>query len=416
MKRLLGLIFVLLTALPLKAAEGQERREIVVHFPRAAAAIDSTYLGNSSVLQALTNELGALSADSAITITQITIDSYTSPEGELRLNQKLAARRSEAMLQYLCSECSMSEDLIQIHNRGIAWDMLSEMVLASATPYKSEVVDIINTIPEETWRRARPTDRWQTLVDSRIKHLMELRYGRPYRYMEENIFPYMRQSSVVTIYFRAKPKPIAEPEPEIVIELPAIAEPPLPIAPERESRSPLRFALKTNLLYDLAMMPNIELEIPFKSRWSIAGEWICPWWVSKNNGYALQLLSGQVEARYWFGSRDGRAQLTGLFAAIYAGGGLYDLQWNSNGYQGEFFVASGISAGYAHTINKSGSLRMEYSLGFGYLKTNYRYYEGKDDNEFLVWQHNGNYSWLGPTKAKISLAWFINLKRGGRNE
>ena len=107
--------------------------------------------------------------------------------------------------------------------------------------------------------------------------------------------------------------------------------------------------------------------------------------------------------------------MTGWFAGFYAGGGLYDLQYKSEGYQGEFFIAAGLSGGYAHTINKKGNLRMEYSLGIGYLQTNYRHYIGMEDNKYLVWQNDGKYSWFGPTKLKVSLVWMLNFnkKKGG---
>ncbi len=176
----------------------------------------------------------------------------------------------------------------------------------------------------------------------------------------------------------------------------------------------IKFALKTNLLYDLLLTPSFELEVPIGDRWSVAGEWIFPWWITRNNGNALQIMSGQVEGRYWFGDRNNKPQLTGWFAGFYAGGGLYDLQWKNNGYQGEFYIAAGFAGGYAHTINKSGSLRMEYSLGVGYLNTEYRYYEGMQNNEYLVWQHDGRYTWIGPTKAKVSLVWMINWRRGSK--
>ncbi len=176
-------------------------------------------------------------------------------------------------------------------------------------------------------------------------------------------------------------------------------------------------ALKTNLLFDVVTVLNAELEVPIKNNWSIAAEGLFPWWVTKDNGNALQINAGFLEGRYWFGSKEKRAKipvLTGWFAGVYAGGGLYDLQLKNNGYQGEFFLAAGVSGGWAHTINKSGSLRMEYSVGVGYLKTNYRYYEGREDNRYLVWQSDGRYSWLGPTKAKVSLVWLISNKKGGR--
>jgi len=37
-------------------------------------------------------------------------------------------------------------------------------------------------------------------------------------------------------------------------------------------------AIKTNLLFDLATILNVEVELPLAPNWSVAGEWIFPWW------------------------------------------------------------------------------------------------------------------------------------------
>ncbi len=58
--------------------------------------------------------------------------------------------------------------------------------------------------------------------------------------------------------------------------------------------------MKTNLLYDVLLAPSFEVEVPIGNRWNVAGEWIFPWWTTKDNCNALQILSGQVEGRYWF--------------------------------------------------------------------------------------------------------------------
>ena len=168
------------------------------------------------------------------------------------------------------------------------------------------------------------------------------------------------------------------------------------------------FALKTNLLFDAALMPNIELELPIGKRWSLNAEYIFPWWLINDDRYCLQLLMGGLEGRYWFGNREKRQALTGHFAGLYAGGGKYDLQWDTKGYQGEFFIAAGISYGYAHPIARN--LRLEYNIGIGMLRTNYRHYHTRDNHRTLLWQENGEYTWLGPTKLKVSLVWLINRK------
>ena len=179
------------------------------------------------------------------------------------------------------------------------------------------------------------------------------------------------------------------------------------IAPGKSRRRPL-FAVKTNLLFDAALMPNIELEVPIGKRWSLNGEYMFPWWLINDDRYCLQILMGGLEVRYRPGKRSGRDVLTGHFIGPYAGGGKYDLQWDKNGYQGEFFIAAGVSYGYAHSIARN--LRLEYNIGIGMLRTDYRHYHSRDNHRTLLWQENGEYTWLGPTKLKISLVWLITGK------
>lgn len=185
--------------------------------------------------------------------------------------------------------------------------------------------------------------------------------------------------------------------------------------PKSHSLEPVRknafLALKTNLLFDALLMPNFEIEVPLGDRWSVQGEYMFPWWVSKDDTRALQILSGGVEGRYWFGHRNRMERLAGHFLGLYAGGGMYDVEYRGAGYQGEFYIASGISYGYG--LRLSSDFRMEFSLGVGFLGTSYSRYNLKDNH--LVWQNDGRYTWIGPTKLKISLVWVLNRKeKGGR--
>lgn len=182
------------------------------------------------------------------------------------------------------------------------------------------------------------------------------------------------------------------------------------------------FALKTNLLFDLASALNVEIEFPIRERFSVAADWVFPWW-TQDNGRAdskrsrLQLLNGNLEGRYWFGNREKKRLLNGWFAGLYAGGGLYDVEWKGKGVQGEFFIAAGVSGGFAHKISRH--LSLEYALGVGVMRTDYRTYEAHfclDDTWYPIRQKRGRYTWIGPTRAKVSLVWLINdhRKKGGR--
>ena len=87
--------------------------------------------------------------------------------------------------------------------------------------------------------------------------------------------------------------------------------------------------------------------------------------------------------------------------------------FSRNGVQGNFFNV-GIGAGYAHSIAKN--LRLEYSLGLGLIRSDYHKYKMVKETNYgdikvvsFPWNKFYN-SFLGPTKAKISLVWLINYR------
>ena len=361
-----------------------------------------------------------------VEIDSIIITSYTSPIGGTR-NKELSSRRASELQRHLSSYTGISTDRILATGAGIDWAGLRSLVSASHMASKSSILDIIDNIPEETWAE---TVEGLTLVDSRNKHLMDLDLGLPYDWMDKHLFHELRRSSIIVKY-RVTPSSFDSAIPvstlyssltdslavdSSLVETPIVV-PTTPsdltsgISPKGYFQLPT-FALKTNLLFYALFIPNIEVEVPIGDRWSVQGEWMFPWWITKDNGNALQVLSGGVEGRYWLGSKSSRSRrefFTGHFVGIYGGGGIYDIQYQNDGYQGEFYISAGISYGYG--LRLSDHFNVEFSIGIGSLMTNYRAYEGEEDNKYLVWVRNGQYQWFGPTKAKISLVWLLGGKR-----
>ncbi|MFI3266654.1 MAG: DUF3575 domain-containing protein [Rikenellaceae bacterium] len=424
MKKVIGIITLLLLCMTSYGQAEQKSKEFKIYFEHKSHIIDVDFNGNRAVLNELSDFIAKLQQDSLTNISKIEVSSSTSPEGGRTLNDKLSESRSSSIYDYLTQSTSVPQNVIVLQSTGIDWQGLENLVAASDMQYKDEVLEILNNVPEETWSRVDPSDRWLTMTDSRNKHLMMLRGGRAYNYMFDAMYPELRQGTVATIYYERKPQPKPQPKPEPRPEPkpePVVEQPAAPVIVSK----PL-FALKTNLLFDAATLINVEVEVPIGQRWSIAGEWIFPWWTTCGNSgnswqkggstssrNTLQVLNGNIEGKYWFGDRTNRPVMTGWHLGLYAGGGLYDLEYDAEGYQGEFFIAAGISGGYAHTINKSGNLRMEYSLGVGYMQTDYRYYKehfGIDDTWHTMRQNNGEYTWIGPTRARVSLVWMLNRK------
>ena len=187
------------------------------------------------------------------------------------------------------------------------------------------------------------------------------------------------------------------------------------------------FAIKSNALFDLALTPNIEVEVPLgrDKRWSLMAEVWCPWYRFGHNSsgesnpyrrsdqrptrHAYQLLNIGVEARYWFAPRRNcaRPTLCGGFLGIYGSGGKYDMEFDSEGYQGEF-TSIGISGGYSWPISRHWNL--ELSAAVGYVGGPRVHYGGEFDDTRLIYRDNKTWHYFGPTKLKVSLVWVIGKK------
>ncbi len=432
MRRAINILVLLLLCFPAFGQTEQINREVEIYFRHNSFAIDLNYRQNRATLDEISDLISTLHDDSAYQIDRIEVNSYTSPEGGKQLNDLLSINRTNSLYDHLTRQMLLPDTLIVKNNSGTDWDGLHELIEASDLKYRDAVLHILDNTPEETWVRVRPNDRWLTLVDSRNKHLADLQGGVPYQDMFANIYPKLRRGSVVTIYYHTI-APIVAKEDPILAASPALfpdSEPTLDqlYIPEQQSsveyiRKPL-LAIKTNLLFDVATVLNISAELPIGNRLSLAGEWVFPWWTwddgtPESLRHRLQLLYGNIEARYWFGSRTDREVLTGWYAGLYTGGGKYDFEYDRTGVQGEFFVAAGLSAGYAHSINKMNTLRMEYSASLGVIQTNYRdynaiYADTYDEKWHPIRRSTGTYTYVGPTALKVSLVWMLyyNKKKG----
>lgn len=385
---------------------------LTLRFYLSRTEVDTIYMDNARTL----SRLNQLLADSSLVahIDSVHIFSYASPDGRQDSNIRLSLQRSLAVKDYLSTRYPyLDARRIRPRPQGEDWQGMRRLIAAAdSLPLRGEVLRIIDSTPDD--------ERCKAL----LKHIGG---GRPYRYIARHILPLLRNASVCTVYLRT-PLPALSGEDaqgagmeHIIGQADALHHGDyddrednnggnLPFqSSTHQVRRPL-FAIKTNLLFDLAMAPNIEVEIPLgkDNRWSVNAEWMFPWWLFEGDKYCFQILSGGVEGRYWLGNRSKHRALTGHFVGFYAGAGKYDLQWDRDGYQGEFYIASGISYGYALPIARN--LSLEFSIGIGLMRTSYEHYHTLDNYQTLLWQENGRYTWLGPTKAKISFVWLLGRK------
>ncbi len=158
-----------------------------------------------------------------------------------------------------------------------------------------------------------------------------------------------------------------------------------------------KFALKTNILYDAALMPNLEIEFMFNRRWSLLLEGNVAWWKNDPKHKYYQILMFSPEVRRWFFTKD---YWHGMYVGLFAGGGKYDLENGYTGYKGEGGMV-GVSLGYMWPITRY--LSLEAGLGAGYMFSRYEEYIPHDGH--YLYQRTKDLNYFGPLKLKLAIAW-----------
>ncbi len=377
---------------------------------------------------------------SAGDLDHIVVRAYASPDGLNKANQQLSVSRCKVIAEYIAKHTGVSPELIATEPGGIAWDELKSLVLANPdVPSREKVLDILENTPVWVF------DSAGKIIDGRKKQLMDLGRGVPYRWMLTNLFPELRNAVAVSLYVVDKvepqPEPIVEsrPEPAVIEETEVSdtrevtadttrieAQLPYPaneIAPIPASPKPFYIALKTNMLFDALLVPNIGAEFYLGKNISVYGQWMYGWWDRDPRHRYWRLYGGDLGFRLWLGKKAHEKPLTGHHLGVYGGVLTFDFELGGTGYMGgkpdgtlwdRCLVNAGIEYGYSLPVGKR--LNIDFTIGLGFLGGNYIKYFPFDNEYYRDKEYKMRY--FGPTKAEISLVWLIgrgntNRQKGG---
>ena len=178
-----------------------------------------------------------------------------------------------------------------------------------------------------------------------------------------------------------------------------------------------RLALRTNLLYDVALVPNVGVEWLANDRWSVALNVMYIWARNDMRHRYWRLFSTDVEARYWLRPQSCGVR-TGHHLGLYAGFYRYDFEFGGRGWMGDANYGGGISYGYALRLFPKWRERftLDLGIGVGYLGGTHKEYI--PDQDCYVWQRTMRHHLFIPTKAEATLVWYprwrlFNKKKGG---
>lgn len=387
------------------SAQGVMHDTTRVHFPQSVFVVDTLYLIEGESLPAFVERSKGLFNNSAFTLKNIHVVGAASPEGALQFNQTLARRRALSVADYLKEHLSIADSLMQVTSIGVDWEGLEEMVMnLENMPDRDEVMRVLQHPDyghnERLWRLKQ--------IDRRI----------PYEWMYKHLFPSLRYSRVIVSYeMRLLPEvpplffdeslPVESVFPD-TLPLPESVSVADPVA----SR-PFYWALKTNALYDVAMVPNVGVEIYIGKGWSVNANWMYAWWSKRSKNNFWRIYGGDVEVRRWLGEQASRKTLQGHHVGVYGQGVTYDFELGGRGYLGDkWSFGGGLSYGYSLPVGKR--LNMDFTLGLGYLTSEYKEYLPIEGH--YVWQLTKRLHWWGPTKAEVSLVWLLGRENANRQK
>lgn len=418
MIRFIALIFLAL-AMQTAAAQENDKKEVCIGFRVGSSILDPKFESNEASLNDIIQFLNEVRNDTTIELTQITFCGSASPEGGSKLNHKLAQRRCANMEQYVRQRIMLPEDIIKRQEWSDAWQKLAIYVENSDMPNKKEVLHELLETPEYTY------NKYGALVDSRKKRLMDMNYGRTWNYMLDKFFPSVRNASAILVTIRKKNEPAPEPEPEPVVEEPKQPEPVVEPQPIVDTKRPAYFAIKTNMLYDALLVPNVGVEFSLGKRWSVAADWMYGWWSRNKSHRYWRVYGGGLTVRKYFGAKAAEKPLQGHHIGINAQMLTYDIEFGGKGYMGGKPGGTlwdrmnyTVGAEYGYSMPVARRLNIDFSLAAGYMGG--RYYEYTPLDGHYVWQATKNRKWIGPTKVEVSLVWLLGhgnyntkTKKGG---
>ena len=373
----------------------QSGRSYTLYYQVDGRDLDLTYGTNPSVAATLKADLDWLLSAGNVTVDSVVVTASASPDGRQAYNHRLSEKRGESVRRYLADSIpGLPEEVLVLVPIGEDWTAFRRILAEDGQlPAREEVLRIADTnLPPDAKER-------------KIKRLKQA-----YAYLVGHHLPRLRAVKVavhVSVREAALASPV--PAPPAAVLAPGIpktlaAQTVSPASSERKRFRLPPFAVKTNLLYDAALVPNVGLEFFFRERWSVALNWMYAWWKTDRRHYYWRVYGGDAEARYWLGSDGYGPRRSGHHLGVYAQMGTFDFELGGRGYLVDRWgYGGGLSYGYSLPLTRR--LNLDFSIGVGVFHGLFKEYLPIDGR--YVWQVTKKRNWIGPTKAEVSLVWHL---------
>lgn len=170
-----------------------EKGEAYLSFKLNKSDILADFRENATELRKITSTIDLVKNDKDVSITNIDIHGYASPDGPYDNNVRLANNRAAALRNYVCNLYTIDKKLFTYHATPEDWEGFKKKVEASNLADKSAILAVANS-------SLAPDAK-----DLKIKKL----YPASYRYIMSEIYPRLRHSDY-TVTYTVRPFDIEE--------------------------------------------------------------------------------------------------------------------------------------------------------------------------------------------------------------
>lgn len=176
-------------------ADESEKGALTIHFKRGKYDLERHFRENNMTLVNLVSSIRTLMESKSSRIARVVIVGSASPEGTLAFNDRLAWNRAVTLKEFLRRNTKYPGDSITLFNGSENWHGLRRMVAASDLYERDRILEIIDNVPIKAGRESE---------------LMKLDGGRPYLHMLEHMFPELRNTAFIKVYYENLSDPAAE--------------------------------------------------------------------------------------------------------------------------------------------------------------------------------------------------------------
>ena len=355
----------------------------------------------------------------------IRLDIYAgaSPEGSADHNRWLGEQRGQAVRRLIRERLGRNIGHVVVHNEAARWDAFYDAVAQCNEPWRDEVLRIIDL----------PASQDGTRWDHRELKLRALHDGQVWPDLLHTFLAPLRSGATAIVSWQGACDTVFVRETNTLVHVPSdslceanntnmarIAEQTVNRLRQVERRP--AWILRSNLLLLATATPNLQAEwsLDHRDRWSVNVEGVWSWWVFSHNAYANEIMYASAEMRYWLGRRNRRHTLSGWHIGLGLGAGLYDLEWDSKGHQGEVFMGF-LNLGWQHRFGKRRQWAFDAGIGIGYFHSPHRHYHGSSIfpegyteryDDHLMWQETKHFNWFGTPHVNLSIGYVFQPRNG----